>query len=106
MSSNFEALFRQHVIPRLVYSANHQGGRVALDLISFSDAWSNVMDEARKYGALHMRGDFLSELDDWITARILEAVLHVDSLMHEPRARTARVAANAVGVEAQWLMMK
>jgi hypothetical protein len=103
--TTFASAFREHVTPDLRRSARVQGARLALDRISFEDAYAAVFEIARKRGAHYLDEAAFYDLRDWISIQILDALNEFlpDVLAH--REILDRVAADIAKCEAAWTTM-
>lgn len=91
--TGFSEHFRQLVGPRLAALAKLQGTYLAMGIAAFNDAHSAVMAEARRLGACHLPSDKLTELDDWISARLLHEADAIQPVLDEVRELSDRVHA-------------
>ena len=102
--ANFSDAFRAMVGPDLRRMCANRGLFVALGLDGFADACDEVIAEARKRGAAHLPDAVHRQLEDWISATLLEAI---DAAM--PTVRAAEAATDsrlwAVILERPWPTM-
>lgn len=69
----FAIAFGELVVPDLRKRCRFMGSQVALELISFKDAITDVMSEAVRRGSSCLPNQRQSDLEDWISTAILKA---------------------------------
>jgi hypothetical protein len=80
--------FQEMVAPDLHELMRKRGLFLALDMISFQEAHTDVMALAVQRGALHLADDDLLALEDWITLTLLKQCEKFEPAV----ARSAEVA--------------
>lgn len=70
----FAEHFRQHVTAKLRWLASIEATLVLLDVVSFSDARSELLRFARSRGALSLPENVFEDLEDWIDTELLRAI--------------------------------
>ena len=101
---SFAEDFRRHVIPELREMLRKRGLFLALDMVGFDEACSEVMLEARKRGAKHLDDDAITELDDWIACTLLEQCKKFEPAVAQSAEVADRVAADIRRWEAKCLL--
>jgi hypothetical protein len=74
MTADLTNAFRDTVLPALAPVCRAQGLFLTLEMVDFDGAWAAVMARACARGALHLSPERWDDLDDWVCARLLEAV--------------------------------
>lgn len=71
--SDFAAMFRALIVPRLRPMIEARGLFLALELEGFSEARGAIIREAGRLGAYNLPSEHLVALEDWIGSEILAA---------------------------------
>lgn len=71
---NFAQTFGAEVMPDLVRLVEQHGPRVAFDLISFADAETIVLQEARRRGFGHLTDHQQTTLEEWLAKALLDEI--------------------------------
>lgn len=72
--SIFAIHFRQYVIPRLRRLATAEAFCVVRGAEDWSGAFDSLMAYARRYGAMYLPDYVFADLDDWMSATLLEEI--------------------------------
>lgn len=75
---------------------------IALDRCGFLDAWAEVWREARRRGVLHLSAGDITNLDEWVSGRLLVYEAEFRPSVLERRAIVEKVAADIERCEARW----
>ncbi len=106
--SPFALAFRQHVKPRLKQRCLFWGAMLAVDECDYGHAHAEVMAYARKYGSLHLPDEIYYQLEDWVGAELLHAMLAAEVLAEEvaanPAPHLAKIAKEAGDPVLTWTM--
>lgn len=79
--SLFAIHFRQHVIPRVRRLAIAEAFCVVRGAEDWTGAFDSLMAYARRYGAMHLPEHIFYELDDWLSATLLEEIDRQEALL-------------------------
>jgi hypothetical protein len=80
-NSPFAHHFRQCVIPRLQRLATAEAFCVVRGAEDWSGAFDSLMAYAKRYGALHLAPDTFADLDDWLSATLLQEIDQQEALL-------------------------
>lgn len=75
----FPAHFREHVLPRLRRLVTAEAFCVVRGAQSWSEAFDGTMRYAQRYGALYLPPGVFADLDDWISATLLEEIVRQEA---------------------------
>lgn len=79
--TTFAIHFRQHIIPRLRRLATAEAFCVARGAEDWSGAFDVIMAYAQAYGAVYLPDDVFYDLDDWISATLLEEIARQEAAL-------------------------
>jgi hypothetical protein len=77
--TTFAAKFRELVMPDLRRAVRLQAFALSRGRCTFTEASGGIWRLARKRGACHLSPSLIAELDDWIDATLLAAVVEIEA---------------------------
>lgn len=84
--SDFADRFRFHVVPRVKKMLMQSGINVAMGLVTWSEAYHELMDVARKFGFSHMPESHQDAFADWLTTVLADEISAAESIADEALA--------------------
>jgi hypothetical protein len=100
--ARFAEHFRKHVSPALAHLCEVQGLLLALDRVTFDEAFNAVLRLANNRGALHLPAPILADLETWICTRLIEILASLEPEVEAQRLLAGRVADDCDRYFAAW----
>jgi len=76
--------YRQLVIPRLERIIKLEANHAAHGIQDFMGAWCSVMHYASKWGSGTLPSDVFTDLEDWVSATLLQEIQAAERLSGYP----------------------